>query len=93
MALLNPCPRQIQDMVSLMNHQVAVRRLLQYFIDIMISQFSQFYLMTLTMVMMLANGLHLVWYCSMAIQDYDHFRLVAKWSLECVSKQKSKVQY
>lgn len=47
--------------------------------------------MTLIMVMMLANGLHLVWYCSMAILDCDHFRLVAKWSLECVSKQKSKV--
>ena len=35
--------------------------------------------MTLTRVMMLANGPHLVWYCSMAILDYGHFRLVAKW--------------
>ena len=50
-----------------------------------------FYLMILTREVMLANGPHLVWYCSMAILDCGHFHLVAKLSLECVSKQKSKV--
>ena len=49
--------------------------------------------MILTMVEMLANDPHQVWYCSMAILGCGHFRLVAKWSLGCVSKQKSKVDY
>ena len=35
MAQLNPYLRQIQDMASLMSHQVAVQRLLQRFIKIL----------------------------------------------------------